>query len=70
MAIPEVEPFVSDRALAQVGSGEQVLRVAITINCAKVTGPLISQQIILTLQDDQGKVLLTQPVPYIKRWCE
>jgi hypothetical protein len=70
MSVPDVEPFVLDRALAQVGSGEQVLRVAVSINCSSVPGPITSQQVVLTIHDDRGRVLLTQPLDYVKRWCE
>ena len=70
MAIPAVEPFVNDRELAQVGSGDQVLRVAVAINCGLVVDPIISSQIVLTLRDEAGNVLLTQAVDYQKRWCE
>jgi serine/threonine protein kinase len=70
IAVPAVESYVLDRTLAQVGSGEQVLRVTVSINCGKVTEPITSQQIILTLRDEKGKVLLTQSVAYEKRWCE
>lgn len=70
MAVPAVEPFVSNRTLAQVGSGDQVLRVAVAVNCGPGVGPLTSQQIVLTLRDEKDKVLLTQPFEYQKRWCE
>jgi hypothetical protein len=70
MAVPAVEPFVIDRTLAQVGSGDQVLRVALSINCGKVVGPITSPQIILTLRDDRGKALLIQSLEYEKQWCE
>ena len=70
MAVPAIEPFVIDRELAQVGSGDQVLRVAVTINCGRVSDPVISPQIVLTLRDPAGAVLLTQAVDYQKRWCE
>ena len=70
MAVPDVEERVLDRSWAQVGSGDQVLRVAVAINCAGADGPITSRQIILTLRAPDGKVLLTQPVDYVKRWCE
>jgi serine/threonine-protein kinase len=70
LAVPPVEPLVVNRDLAQVGSGEQVLRVGMAINCRSVVEPIISQQIILTVRDDAGRVLLAQPVDYEKRWCE
>ena len=70
MEVPAVESFVIDRTLAQVGSGDQVLRVAVAINCGKVVDPIISPQIVLTLRDETGNVLLTQAFDYLKRWCE
>ena len=70
MTIPAVEPFVIDRELAQVGSGDQVLRVAVAINCGKVIDPITSPQIVLTLRDEAGNVLLTQAIDYQKHWCE
>jgi Protein kinase domain len=69
LAVPAVEPLVINRDLAQVGSGEQVLRVGVAINCGSIVEPLTSQQIVLTIRDDAGRVLLTQPVDYEKRWC-
>ena len=70
MAIPPLEPLVVNRDLAQVGSGEQVLRVGVAINCGLITGPITSEQIILTIRSSTGQVLLTQPVDYEKRWCQ
>jgi hypothetical protein len=70
MAVPGVEPYVINRDLAQVGSGDQVLRVGIAVNCGLAAKPIISQQVILTIQDSTGQVLLTEPVDYEKRWCE
>jgi hypothetical protein len=70
MAVPPIEPLVTNRDLAQVGSGEQVLRVGVAINCGSIVEPITSQQIVLTLRDDTGRVLLTQPVDYEKRWCQ
>ena len=70
MAVPAVEPLVVNRDLAQIGSGEQVLRVGVTINCRSIVDPIISQQIVLTIRDDTGQTLLTQTVDYEKRWCQ
>jgi len=70
MAVPAVEPLVVNRDLAQVGSGEQVLRVGVSINCGSVVEPITSQQIVLTIHDDTGQTLLTQTVDYEKRWCQ
>jgi hypothetical protein len=70
MAVPAVEPLVIARNLAQVGSGEQVLSVGVTINCGSVTEPITSQQVVLTIQDEAGRTLLTQAVDYEKRWCQ
>jgi hypothetical protein len=69
MAVPLIEPLVISRDLAQVGSGEQVLRVGVAINCGSIAEPIVSQQVILTIQDAAGNVLLTQPVDYEKHWC-
>jgi len=70
LAVPALEPLVINRDLAQVGSGEQVLRVGMTINCGSIIEPIVSEQVVLTIQDDAGQVLLTQPVDYEKRWCQ
>ena len=70
MAVPAVEPLVLNRDLAQVGSGEQVLRVGVAINCGSIVDPIASQQIVLTIRDDTGRILLTQNVDYEKRWCQ
>jgi hypothetical protein len=70
LAVPALEPLVINRDLAQVGSGEQVLRVGMTINCGSIVEPIVSEQVVLTIQDDAGQVLLTQPVDYEKRWCQ
>lgn len=70
MDVPAVEPLVLNRTLAQVGSGEQVLRVGMSINCGQAQGPITSQQVALTIRADDGRVLLTQSLDYVKRWCE
>jgi hypothetical protein len=70
MAVPAIEPLVVNRDLAQVGSGEQVLRVGVTINCISIVEPITSRQVVLTIEDEAGRVLLTQPVDYEKRWCQ
>jgi serine/threonine-protein kinase len=70
MAVPPVESRVINRDLAQVGSGDQVLQVGVAINCGPSAEPIISQQIILTIRDQTGRVLLTEPVPYEKHWCQ
>jgi serine/threonine-protein kinase len=70
LAVPPIEPLVVNRDLAQVGSGEQVLRVGVTINCGLIADPIISQQIVLTIRDETGRALLTQPLDYEKRWCQ
>jgi hypothetical protein len=70
MAVPDVEPQVIARDLAQVGSGDQVLRVGVTINCGSIAEPITSQQVVLTIQDEAGQTLLTQTVDYEKSWCQ
>ncbi len=70
MSIPPIEPYVLTRDLAQIGSGEQVLRVSIRINCGRVFDPIITRQVFLTIRDDQGGILLNQTIAYTKRWCD
>ncbi len=70
MAIPPIESLVINRDLAQVGSGDQVLRVGVAINCGSSTGPITSEQVVLTVQDETGHVMLTQPIDYEKHWCQ
>ena len=70
MAVPAVEQLVISRDLAQVGSGDQVLQVGVAINCGSIAEPITSQQITLTVRDATGQVLLSQPVDYVKRWCQ
>ncbi len=70
MAVPAVEPLVISRDLAQVGSGDQVLRVGLAINCGSITEPITSQQLIMTIQDKAGRTLLTQTLDYEKHWCQ
>jgi hypothetical protein len=70
LAVPAIEPLVITRDLAQVGSGDQVLRAGVAINCGLAAEPITSQQIILTIQDTAGQTLLTQTVDYEKHWCQ
>jgi serine/threonine protein kinase len=70
MSIPLIEPYVIERGLAQVGSGEQSLRVSITVDCRQMIDPITTQQVIITLTDTSGKVLLSQTFDYTKRWCD
>jgi hypothetical protein len=70
LEVPAVEPLVIDRVLAQVGSGDQVLRVGVSITCGSVVEPITSQQVVMTLRDAAGQTLLTQTLDYTKRWCQ
>ncbi len=70
LAVPEIEPLVITRDLAQVGSGDQVLRAGVAINCGALTEPITSRQIILTIQNESGQTLLTQTLDYEKHWCQ
>ena len=70
MAVPAVESLVINRDLAQVGSGDQVLSVGVAINCASITEPITSQQIIMTIRDEARRALLTQALDYEKHWCQ
>lgn len=70
MSVPPIESRVVERDLFRVGSGEQFMRVSITINCAGVSAPITTDEIVLIVQDDQGRTLLSQTVPYVKTWCQ
>jgi hypothetical protein len=70
MSIPAIEPYVIEHGLAQVGSGEQSLRVSIKVDCRKVIDPIITRQVIVTLTDSSGKVLFSQTFDYTKSWCD
>jgi len=70
MSIPAIEPYVIEHGLAQVGSGEQSLRVSIKVDCRKVIDPIITRQVIVLLTDPSGKVLLSQTFDYTKQWCD
>ncbi len=69
MSVPSIEPLVIDRGLAQVGAGEQVMSVSILIDCGLVPGPITTQQIELTIRDNQGIAILSQMMDYTKTWC-
>ena len=69
LTAPEIEPNLTEPILAQVGSGEQVLRAGVIVDCRRVVEPLLTREVILTLRDEAGRVLLTQTFEYIKRWC-
>lgn len=70
MTVPDAEPYVIDRQLAQLGSGEQTLRVSVRIDCNRAPAPLITRAVILTLRAADGQMLREQTVPYVKRWCD
>ena len=70
LAVPAVESLVVSRDLAQVGSGDQVLRAGVTINCGSIGEPTTSRQIVLTIRDDTGRALFTETLDYEKRWCQ
>ena len=70
LSIPPIESRVINRGLAQVGSGEQSLQVSVSINCGSAPQRITTEQIVLTIRDDQGNTLFSQTLDYIKRWCE
>jgi tRNA A-37 threonylcarbamoyl transferase component Bud32 len=66
---PGIEPGVSEPILAQVGSGEQTLRVGLSVDCRRVPEPITTNEVSLTLRAESGEELLSQTLNYIKRWC-
>jgi serine/threonine protein kinase len=64
-----IEPNLTDPILAQVGSGEQTLRVGVHVDCRRVPEPITTDEVIVTLRTESGEVLLSQTFNYIKRWC-
>jgi len=70
MTVPGAESYVIDRQLAQLGSGEQTLRVSLRIDCKRAPSPLMTREVILTLRAAGGQVLREQAVLYVKRWCD
>lgn len=69
LSIPAIEPLISDRAFSQVGSGEQTVSAAITIDCKLTPAPIETQQVTLIIQNDQGRVIFSQVIEYRKTWC-
>ena len=69
MGVPSIDSLVTDRGLAQVGAGEQAMQVSIVIDCNLVPGPITTQQIELTIRDNQGTVIFSQLLDYTKTWC-
>ncbi len=55
--------------LAQVGSGEQTLRVGISVDCQKAPDPIVTNTVIVTLRAMDGRVLASQSFEYRKNWC-
>ncbi len=69
LSVPGLESLVIAQTLAQVSSGEQVLVVGLHLNCGLNPEPLTSRQILLTIRDTANRVLLSQSMDYVKRWC-
>jgi serine/threonine protein kinase len=70
LSIPAIEPLIIDRGFSQVGSGEQTVSAAITIDCKLATGPIETQQVTLIIQAQNGRVIFSQVIEYRKTWCE
>ncbi|MBI5567978.1 MAG: protein kinase [Chloroflexi bacterium] len=69
LQVPGIDPAVSEPILAQVGSGEQTLRVGLSVDCRRVPEPITTNEVGLTLRAESGEELLSQTLNYLKRWC-
>jgi hypothetical protein len=69
LSAPGLDSNLSEPILAQVGSGEQTLRVGLSVDCRRVLEPITTNEVILALQAESGEVLLSQTLSYTKRWC-
>ncbi len=56
--------------LAQVGSGEQTLRVGVDVDCRKVPQPITTNEVIVTLRTATDRVVVSQSFEYLKTWCD
>ncbi len=70
MSIPSIDPLITERGLAAVSSGDQTLGVSIGLNCNVLSGSITTQQVLLIVQDAQGKTIYAQAVDYTKTWCQ
>lgn len=64
-----IDASVSEPIQAQVGSGEQTLRVGVTVDCRRVPRSLTTDQVLVTLTSNAGRELLSQTVQFRKAWC-
>ncbi len=70
LRVAGLDASVSEPIQAQVGSGEQTLRVGVTVDCRRVPRSLTTDQVLLTLTSDTGRELLSQTVQFRKTWCD
>jgi hypothetical protein len=69
LSAPGIGSNLSEPILAQVGSGEQTLRVGLSVDCRRVLEPITTNEVLLALKTESGQVLLSQTLNYTKRWC-
>ncbi|MBP7687654.1 MAG: protein kinase [Thermoflexales bacterium] len=69
LQVPGIDPTLIEPILAQVGSGEQTLRVGVSVDCRRWLESFTTDQVIVTLTSESGRVLLSQTVQYFKTWC-
>lgn len=70
MSIPAIEPLIQDRSLATLGSGDQTVGASIVLNCNLLVDSITTQQVLLIVQDAQGKTIYAQALDYMKTWCQ
>lgn len=69
LQVPGIDPSVSEPIQAQVGSGEQTLRVGVSVDCRRLPRPFTTDEVMVTLSSESGRVLLSQTFQYTKAWC-
>lgn len=69
LQVPGIDPTLSEPIQAQVGSGEQTLRVGVSVDCRGWLEPFTTDQVIVTLHSTSESVQLSQTFQYFKSWC-
>ncbi len=67
--VPGLGANVSAPVQAQVGSGEQTLRVGLIVDCRQLPRAFTTDQVVVTLRSNAGRELLSQTFQYFKAWC-
>ena len=65
-----LEAGASEPIQAQVGSGEQTLRVGVSVDCRRLPRSLTTNQVLVTLTSSNGRELLSQTFQFRKAWCD